>query len=660
MKPPKPPAREIAAYARVSSEKQAQQRTIESQVAAIQERVAQDGYQLRPERWFLDDGYTGEVLRRPALEALRDQVAAAAIERLYIHSPDRLARRYAHQVLLLEEFQRAGVEVVFLNHACDESPEGELLLQIQGVIAEYERAKMLERCRRGRKQHARQGHVSVLSRAPFGYRYFKKSTTEGGRFEIVPEEADVLRRIFYWYVREGLPLYGITKRLNQAQIPTRTRKNQWQRSAVARILSNPASMGRARFGRTRVGPRRSRIRAFKGQAEHPRQHFSMYRTVPEEQIEIPVPAIIDEELFQLAQERLTENRRRRRLRPDGPRHLLQGLLVCQSCGRALIYQSSTKRYGYYRCNGSQVHRLGGPRVCFNRGVRADHLEQVVWQDVCSLLTDSDRLEREHARRLQELEHSASSEHGAYEKLITRAQQSLERLLDAYQDGLLTKQEFETRSTSLRQRIVKMQEESRTAASIDATRSALRDTMQGFTEFAQAVKNSLDRNDRQTRIKILRLLIKHIEVSETTITIVYKVNPFPFERPPEGGFLQDCSRRQHFATWQAGDADRFSSRAHAAAPGSPAHTRRPYGSTLAVHVALTRDARPSINASTFFYESACSVSRGVCYNPAAYLPLSAPATRQGRCNWPSKPPSLHRPACFAQKGDSPLGITVPLE
>ena len=152
----KPPVQEIAAYARVSSEKQAQQRTIESQIAAIQERVAQDGYQLRPERRFVDDGYTGEVLRRPALEALRDQVAAAAIERLYIHSPDRLARRYAHQVLLMEEFQRAGVEVVFLNHACDESPEGELLLQIQGVIAEYERAKMLERCRRGRKQHARQ------------------------------------------------------------------------------------------------------------------------------------------------------------------------------------------------------------------------------------------------------------------------------------------------------------------------------------------------------------------------------------------------------------------------------------------------------------------------------------------------------------------------
>jgi site-specific DNA recombinase len=542
------PAREIAAYARVSSEKQAQQRTIESQVTAIQERVAQDGYQLRPERWFVDDGYTGEVLRRPALEALRDQVAAAAIERLYIHSPDRLARRYAHQVLLMEEFQRAGVEVVFLNHACDESPEGELLLQIQGVIAEYERAKMLERCRRGRKQHARQGHVSVLSRAPFGYRYLKKSATEAGRFEIVPEEADILRRIFHWYVREDLPLCGITKRLNHAQIPTRTRRNQWQCSAVARVLSNPASMGRARFGRTRVGPRRSRIRAFKGQAEHPRQHFSMYRTAPEEQIEIPVPAIIDEELFHLAQERLADNRRRRRARQDGPRHLLQGLLVCQSCGRALIYQSSSaKRYSYYRCNGSQAHRFGGPRVCFNRAVRAEHLEQVVWQDVCSLLTDSERLQREHARRLQELEHSASSEHGAYEKLITRAQQSLERLLDAYQDGLVTKPEFETRSTSLRQRIAKMQEASRTAASVDAARSALRDTVQGFTEFAQAVKHSLDRNDLPTRIKILRLLIKQIEVSETTITIVYKVNPFPFERPPARGILQDCSRRQQLTT-----------------------------------------------------------------------------------------------------------------
>jgi len=130
---------ECALYARVSSESQARDNTIASQVTALRERIAADGFLLEPDHSYEDEGCTGSVLSRPALERLRDAVAGGRIERIYVHAPDRLARRYAHQVLLIDEFRRAGAEVVFLNRPIGGTAEDDLLLQVQGVIAEYER-----------------------------------------------------------------------------------------------------------------------------------------------------------------------------------------------------------------------------------------------------------------------------------------------------------------------------------------------------------------------------------------------------------------------------------------------------------------------------------------------------------------------------------------
>ena len=168
-----------ALYARVSSDKQAEAGTIESQVAALQEQMLKDGVGVDPELCFIDDGYSGSTLVRPALERLRDAASIGAVERLYVQAPDRLARSYVHQVLLVDELKQCGLALVFLNRAVGETPEDQLLLQVQGVVAEYERAKILERSRRGRLHAARQGKISVLaSSAPYGYRYVSKQ--EGG------------------------------------------------------------------------------------------------------------------------------------------------------------------------------------------------------------------------------------------------------------------------------------------------------------------------------------------------------------------------------------------------------------------------------------------------------------------------------------------------
>lgn len=210
---------------------------------------------MPPERQFVDDGYSGATLIRPALDRLRDLATVGAIDRIYVHSPDRLARNYAYQVLLLDEWRRCGVELVFLNRPLGQSPEDDLLLQVQGIVAEYERAKIMERSRRGKKHAAQSGSLNVMSNAPFGYRYV--SVREGGgqaRFEPVAGQARIVQQIFSWIGRDRCSLAEVCRRLQKAGEVTAAGKRIWSRQAVWHILQNPAYQGRAAYGKTHIMP----------------------------------------------------------------------------------------------------------------------------------------------------------------------------------------------------------------------------------------------------------------------------------------------------------------------------------------------------------------------------------------------------------------------
>ena len=245
----------VAIYARVSGEQQAKEDTISSQIEAVTRRVATDALECDPELRFVDDGYSGTVLARPGLERLRDQAAAGAIDRLDMLDPDRLSRKYAYQVLILEELARCDVEVVFLCNPLGHDPAENLLIQVQGMIAEYERAKIMERSRRGKQHAARRGSVNVLSGAPYGYRYISKRDGDGeARYQVVAEEARVVRRIFEWVGQERCSIGEVCRRLRREGVPTRTGKPAWDRSVVWATLKNPAYKGTAGFGKTHAGP----------------------------------------------------------------------------------------------------------------------------------------------------------------------------------------------------------------------------------------------------------------------------------------------------------------------------------------------------------------------------------------------------------------------
>ena len=538
----------VALYARVSSEQQAEAGTIASQIEALHERIRVDGLSVDKELEYIDDGYSGATLIRPALERLRDTAASGCIDRLYVHSPDRLARKYAYQVLLVDEMRQCGVQIEFLNHGVGDSPEESLLLQVQGMVAEYERAKILERSRRGKLHAARCGSVTVVATAPYGYRYIPAGR-HGGQacYEVVWEQAKVVRQVFEWIGKERRSISWVVKRLSEQKIATKTGKSRWERSTVWGMLKNPAYKGAAAFGRRRVGERRPRLRPSRGNPEQPKQATSRYAVAPEQWISIPVPAIVSEDLFATVQEQLQENRRRARERAGRVRYLLQGLVVCAQCGYAYHGMSlggsaaAKGRAGkrvYYRCSGTDSYRFGGQRVCANKSVRSELLETAVWADVCSVLSDPQRIEQEWQRRLAGEPADDWDTSRQVRVVLEKVKRGISRLIDSYQEGLIEKAEFEPRMRSAKQRLQRLESELKQRQNVEENEAALRLVVGRMRDFADKVTDSLEHADWSTQCDIIRAVVKRVEIDEEEVRVVYKIAPTATQTP-QNERLQSC-------------------------------------------------------------------------------------------------------------------------
>jgi site-specific DNA recombinase len=533
----------VAIYARVSSERQAQENTVASQTQALRARVSEEGLTLDEELCFIDDGYSGSTLVRPALERLRDQAAAGAIDRLYVHSPDRLARRYAYQALLVDELQHCGVELVFLNRPLGKGPEDDLLLQVQGIVAEYERAKILERSRRGKLHAARSGRVSVMAHAPFGYRYISKGIAGGeARYEVCIAEAKVVQDIFRWVACERLSISQVARRLGEQGILSPRGRACWDRNTIWGMLRNPAYKGSAGYGKRRIGPRLHK-RAQRNGSEQPRRPVSYCRTAPEEWTSIPVPAIIEESLFEAVQEQLRENKQRYRLAKQSARYLLQGLVVCQCCGYAMCGRRYEDRL-YYRCVGNVVHRMSKKRVCHSQSLRGEKLEAAIWADVSALLAEPQRIEEEYERRLNI--GNEAKEAPSQRKLqmqMSRVQRQISKLIDAYSEGLIEKKEFEPRIREARLHLERLQAEAQTQEQLQTQLREMRLVISHLQAFAERIRDGLDSADWTMQRQLISTLVKRVEVGGEEVRVVYRVDCGPFEFAPSGGLWQDCWRRR---------------------------------------------------------------------------------------------------------------------
>jgi site-specific DNA recombinase len=527
--------KQAALYARVSSDRQKENHTISSQLAALVEYADNHGYLIPPEWRFQDEGYSGATLLRPGLEALRDLAAAGHIQAVLVFSPDRLSRKYAYQVLLTEELSRCGVEVVFLKAPSGQTPEDQLLVQFQGMIAEYERAQIAERSRRGKRHRAQQGSINVLSGAPYGYRYIKKSDTTAAYYEVLESEAAIVRLVYEAYTQQGLSINAIARVLNERQIPTRTGVTRWERSTVWGLLRNPAYSGRACYGKTELRPRQRITRPLRQRNGIASRNSANHERLRQDWIEIAVPALISEETFALAQEQLEQNKRhspRRTLEPS----LLQGMLVCERCGYGLYRtstQTSARRLYYYRCIGSDAYRHLRGAVCENPPVRQDQLDAAVWAEIVRLLEDPKIIQEELNRRLAAAR-NADPLKRRQEQLHrdhARLSKSMDRLLIAYQDGLMSLEQLRCRMPELRRQDQASQAELQsleTAATDQTKYLRLVETLGDFRGRLRARADTLNVPERQ---KILRLLVKEVLVGRDTITIRHSIRVSTFGPDP---------------------------------------------------------------------------------------------------------------------------------
>src|SRR6266542_3805003 len=480
-----------AIYTRVSCDQQKENKTIGSQVEALLSFADQKGYVVPEEYIFKDEGYSGAVLVRPGLEKVRDLSAEGQIQAILIFSPDRLSRNYAYQVLLLDEFAACGTEVLFINSPKAETPEEALLLQFQGMIAEYERATIKERSRRGKRFKAKAGIVNVLCGAPYGYNYIRKTQETSAYYKINEEHAAVVKEIYRLYTEDFLSIGEIVREKGGY-----TAKNHCKK-------------------------------------QKPREQW----------IEIPVPSIITAEIYELAQERL-KNNKLHSSRNTVEITLLQGMLICSECGYALCRReahTSKRKLYYYRCLGSN-NRDGRGRKCHCRPIRQDYLDDLVWQKIIELLHDPTLIQREIDKRIQETKklNPLIDRKVLLEKQKSKLLDAMDKLLDAYQEGLIPIEQLRKRMPELQKRVNTTQKE---LENLYTHELALDNRLQlldvhTFTNLLHQNINQLEIIDKR---KILKLLVKEIFVGADSIEIKHSISLKETENVTHQKSWQLCTR-----------------------------------------------------------------------------------------------------------------------
>ena len=516
-----------AIYARVSTEAQQTRGTIGSQLATLGERVTAEGHDLVAT--FCDEGYSGARLDRPGLDALRDQAEAGVFEVVWCLSPDRLARAYAYQVLVIDELARHDVRVIFADApAIDDDPQARLLTQVQGVIAEYERAKIAERNRRGKLWRARAGEV-ITWKAPYGYRRLPRVGDIGAHLEIYQPEAVVVRRIFDDRVAGGHSVREIARRLNADGVVSPSGQAVWSTSSISNLLRNETYIGRLYYNQTEATPD-PRPGGKSRQRPRPKQDW----------IAIAVPAVIDDTIFEAAAAVGGRNSyfSPRRAKPEA--FLLRGLVRCGHCGisvachqRPASKTADSNWNRYYYCRNHDPLRAGGEhRRCPERNIRADALDTFVFDQVrAALLQPEVLLAGEHAvaaRTPMPDNEIVAQQLARLDRKTEAALAEHRRLVDLYQADLIDLTDLRRRSGEIDQR----------HRSLENQRQSLIEQHQALTKnnqirsriaaFAERVAAAFDDLNFEQRQSLLRLVVEDVQVSGWNIQIRLRI---PLDQDP---------------------------------------------------------------------------------------------------------------------------------
>ena len=520
----------VGLYARVSTERQQERGTVASQLEALRAAAEAAGDEIVEE--FVDDGYSGARLDRPGLDRLRDAAEAGVLDGVLCLCADRLARAYAYQVLVLEELERLGVAVRFLEGpALGDDPQATLLVQMQGVIAEYERAKIAERYRRGKLYRARAGEV-FFWKMSYGHRRVVPDDGGPARIEVFEPEAKIVREIFRAYVDGGQSIRQIAHDLHDRGIPSPTGKPIWGTSMIGRLLHNEAYIGTVYYNRRETidgnGPRGARTRK------------TRYRDRPrEEWIPISVPPIIDRDTFERVRQVSRDNSRWNPRGAEPGAWLLRGLIECGHCRVGCNCHKMRGRNGTfhrYYCRNHDLLRAGGEdRRCPERNIRANELDEYVFQQVRQALLDPRQLIAGERAVITATPPHEDELIANQLKRLTGALDATElersRLVDAYQAGLLELDELTRRTATLTARRDQLAHEQQTLTERSAELANENRLRRGLAGFAERVAASLDELDPDARQRLLRLVVEKVRVQGWRVEIHLKI---PLEDDGDGG------------------------------------------------------------------------------------------------------------------------------
>ena len=529
-----------ALYGRVSGQRQEKEETVLSQLAELRLAV-RSAPGSGPIEEFVDEGYGRDTLERPALDRLRDRVSANEVGRIFVVAPDRLASG-AKLIILYEEFTQKGVEVVFLKGAIEDTPEGKLLLHMQGAFSEYERTKILERTRRGKLYWARHGFV-VSGSPAYGFRMDKR--TESSRATLVLDEfeASVVCEMYRLLLDDGMSTRAITKVLNERGIPTARGAPQWKPTTVNRILQNPANRGAFMYQRTRAV-----LPAYRTSSDPyiARKTGSVPRP-REEHISIEVPPIVSPETCQAAQEQLKRNARNSRRNNKRFSYLLRGLIRCPQCG-GTYSGAASQGVRRYRCTNKDAVVSGYDRNCSALSIRAGAIEEPVWKAVSDALRSPGLIESEYRRRLDAEDVADGSE--MEERRLKSVKRSLERRKDrltaAYTAEVLDLPRYGAGMKKLDAETVDLDRQLARIDSLRARGVLEAKSLQRVEEFRSEVAKGLQTIDDDGKRRLMELLVERIDLEPEDRLKVHMVIPpnTPDTRSSKETGLAGELRHQH--------------------------------------------------------------------------------------------------------------------
>ena len=534
----------VAIYGRVSTSHQVDHQTIEQQLERLSAHVrahAAEGWALDPAHVFRDDGYSGAVLARPGLDRLRDAVKGREVDRVLVAAPDRLARNYVHQMVLLEEWAQAGCAAEFLDRPMSDDPHDHLLLQIRGAVAEYERTLIAERMRRGRLAKLRAGLLLPWTYAPYGYRPSPDRPRDPRGVTTDPAEAAVVAELFAMYREPGTSLMQLALHLDARGVPTPSGTPRWSSPTIRGILRNPTYTGQVYAQRTQY-----RAPIHRRSATHPigRPHGTAVPQPADTWLLVgQVPAVVSQAHFDEVQAKLATNRSFARRNNTAHRYLLRALVSCGCCGLACTARAINGRNFYYLCNG-KGHSTFSHRAtcCPARHTPADQLDELVWNDLCALLAEPGPLASAIARA-----HGGAwlpQELLARRETLRRARahlaQQLERLTDAYLRAVLPLDEYERRRRDLEQRMRALASQGQLLRNDTERQQQLAGVAASLETFRARVQRGLAAATFEQRRQLVLLLIDRVIVTDAEVEIRYVL-----PTSPESEHVRFCHLRKDY-------------------------------------------------------------------------------------------------------------------